>query len=369
VQPGRTNLFGTVATGHVPPGARPLSNVGEVQARMTELQRQFPGFQKPIEVLEELRTLQTTLSQLSRPHPTRLLPTLGVEGPFVGNLEARSLSPKATTLVNQLVATTQQALKTQGFDARNALNAEGVATQAAAFTTAAISGDSKVEAALFEVFRATAAKAGQSLALGFSLDGKPNPAMRAPFEGALAGSRQVVADAMPRMLAALDEVRGRPVKAPRDYQLAMQQVLKRTRLEDMAELLKGEMKLSSTKTGPKLREDMGIIVPEEDSRQGEIDRIPLRRSSEVPLAPAEREMLALKNRLEHAVQLAQQVHRAAYGDGVRPDPKLIDPNAYSGAFNAYDAQKVKIYSAAQAIDSSKAFARTLFEVYKDTWPK
>lgn len=361
-------ILGTVGTGgHLPGPEIPPSTTAEVQARISELQRQHPGFQKPPDVLNELRTLQTTLTQLAR--PTRFGPTLGTEGAWVPSFESRSLSPKAVKLVSDFVSTSRQALTTQGFETRNAVSAEGVATQAAAFTTAAISGDAKVEAALYEVFRSTAVKAGEALALGFSPDGRPNPTMRAQFEGALASSRQVVADAMPRLMAALDQARGRPVKAPRDYQVTLQQVLKRTRLEDLAEMLKGEMKLPNSKTGPQLVEEMGIIVPEEDARQGEISRIATRRKAEVPLTLEERELLALKNRLEQTVQLAQQVHRAAYGDGVRPDPSFIDPAMHESTFSSYDGNKARVYSTARAIDPDRAFARTLFEVYKDTWPK
>ena len=344
-------------------GVRPavgggLSALGKLQARLSELNRRHAAFTvKPPAVLAEIAALNKQLLELSQARPMVMV---SAEGP--------KLSDHASTLVEEFHKNVNGALSMANFDQRNTRGAEGIAKQAAAFASAAISGNGKIETALYDVFRDTVVKGSNGLAKSFTALGTPNGA-KAEFEAALAKGREVMTEAMPRLLAVLDEARGAAVKAPRDYQLEVQQTLRHTRLEDMADMLATELKVTNGKSGQQLKQELGIIVPEEDSRQAEISRIVVRRPDEPATTDREKEVLGLKNRLEQAVFLGQQIHRAAFGDGTRPDPRLIDPAASQQLFTAYDAHKVNVYTQALKSDPNTAFTRALWVVYKETWPK
>ncbi|MBX7115139.1 MAG: hypothetical protein K1X64_12490 [Myxococcaceae bacterium] len=353
------------------PTAGGLSPLGIVQARLSELNRQHGAFTvKPPEVLTEMAGLNEQLLKLSQVKPVLSKPTLSTNNLVVVSAEGGpKLSTPANTLVEEFHQNVSDALAMATFDTRNTHGAEGIAKQSAAFAAAAIAGNGKIESALYDVFFDTVRKGSDGLASSFTPLGTPNGAKVAEFQAALVKGREVTTDAMPSVLAALDNARGVPVKGRLDYQLEVQQALKNTRLDDLADMLATQLKTTNGKTGLQLKQELGIIVPEEDSRQAEISRIVVRRPSEGPMTPREKEVFGLKSRLDQAVFLGQQIHRAAFGDGARPDMQWVDLAATQGRFDAYDASHLSTYRNALKTDPKNAFLHALWEFYKETWPK
>lgn len=340
----------------VGPSEAQLVQIQELQQRLAAIRVQ-QGFSPTVEV----RRLELELLALQ--HPERVGTTLGPEGIFSGG----KLSEPTVRVTNDLALAAQKAVAQPTFDERNRVGAEGVAKQAAAFTTAAIDGNPTVEAAIRDVFRTTALKVGELLRVGFQADGlRANALMQGDFNAGLRAGQQTALNDMPKLLAAIDGAWGTSVRTEPEYAATVKDVLNRTRLDDVKVLVEKQLGVQSASTGDQLKQQLGIIVPEEDARQANLAGFPVRQPNESALTPSELQIVTLKNRFEHMVKQTQAIHAAAYTG----DTTHVDPMAARGTFAPYDVQKNKLYASNQLNDpGGRAFALAVYDTAKDTWPK
>ncbi|MBX7097380.1 MAG: hypothetical protein K1X89_06700 [Myxococcaceae bacterium] len=305
------------------------------------------------------------------PLPATVVSELLANGSAYHDGNALAVNDGAKTLSELLVSESKKALAAKSFSERNLVTAQVTAAVSAvqAAASAGVTDPAKVDQ-LYQLFFTAAYQAGDAFRAAFNPDGTKSAApgaddARKAAQNAAGG---VAYAALPRLVEILGA--GKPGESAAAF---AKQVVQRAAIEDTAAVASSDLHLNYYPSASKIAETLKQVVSPDDYFFSEIDRLPGH--------DAERNVLSLGVRLANTTWMAGQAHRAAWEGTTR----RIDPQADGrlSVYNPYDNLKADMYNAtfedelARATDEGltrqaalgrageRAFARVVFEMYKD----
>jgi len=267
-----------------------------------------------------------------------------------------AMTDAGTKLRDGLVAAAKTALAAPTFEARNAGHAEAVGKEGAILAAHALGMSMDL---LGPLFKDAALKAGDAFKGAFTVDGqKIAEKEKDTFKPAMSAAGGIAYEA----LKTLDKNAGL--------------VIDRTNINDISKIVAGQLGFETKLSGEAIKDlisSMKDTLLKDDYFKDKIDGIPLSLSSMTggkDLSEKDLKTLELGIRLANTTWKSGQVHRAAWeGNDGRVNPEVRT------AYNPFDQLKGQMFNEtlaaltkdgtppAQARDL--AFARVVFEVYKD----
>lgn len=292
------------------------------------------------------------------------------QGPLFHDGNSISVNETAKTLAVTLETKTRAALAAPSFEQRNLLNAEVIAMESAVLAASAadVKDPAKV-GELYKLFFAAAYEAGAAFRPAFTEDGKKSTAADADTRRTAAQSAAggVAFRALPQLFSLVAGTPADQAKAEAT------RIIRGASVEDVASIASGDLGLNVFPSAAKIAETLKAVVSPDDYFFKELDKLENRDSDHA--------LLNLGVRLANVTWKAGQVHRAAWeGTDRRINPKAGDRLA---VFNPYDNLKADMYNATFNTELAKAegeglprqkalgrtqeraFARVVFEIYKD----